>query len=43
MKKDKKNIIEIENLNKWFGKDFHVLKNINLAVKPQERLVVCGP
>ena len=43
MKKEKEPIIKIENLNKWFGKDFQVLKNINLTVKPQERLVVCGP
>jgi len=26
------NIIEIKNLNKWYG-DFHVLKDINLEVK----------
>ncbi len=43
MKEHKESIIEIENLNKWFGKDFQVLKNINLTVKPQEKLVICGP
>jgi general L-amino acid transport system ATP-binding protein len=38
----KENIIEIKNLNKWYG-DFHVLKEINLNVKKGEILVVCGP
>ena len=36
------NIIEIKNLNKWYG-DFHVLKDINLKVKKGEIIVVCGP
>jgi general L-amino acid transport system ATP-binding protein len=35
-------LIEIIGMHKWFG-DFHVLKNINLNVKAQERIVVCGP
>ena len=35
-------IIKIHNMHKWFG-DFHVLKNINLTVNNQERIVVCGP
>jgi len=35
-------IIQIENVNKWFG-DFQVLKDINLEVKPKEKIVVCGP
>src|SRR5210317_567543 len=35
-------IIEIKNVNKWFG-EFHVLKDINLEVKPKEKIVVCGP
>jgi len=38
----KENIIEIKNLNKWYG-DFHVLKDINLNVKKGEIVVVCGP
>jgi len=37
-----KPIIEIIGMHKWFG-DFHVLKDINLKVKPTERIVVCGP
>ena len=36
------NIIQINNMNKWFG-DFQVLKKINLEVKPKEKIVVCGP
>lgn len=38
----KETIIEISDLNKWFG-DFHVLKNINLKVAEGEKLVICGP
>ncbi len=40
--KDLQPIIIIEQMNKWYG-DFHVLKNINLRVKPGERIVICGP
>ncbi len=40
MKND--NIIEINNLNKWYG-DFHVLKDINFEVKKGEIIVICGP
>jgi general L-amino acid transport system ATP-binding protein len=36
------NIIEIIEMHKWFG-EFHVLNNINLTVKKQERIVICGP
>jgi len=35
-------IIQIENLNKWYG-TFHVLKDINLSVAKGERIVICGP
>ena len=35
-------IIQIQNVNKWFG-DFQVLKEIDLEVKPKEKIVVCGP
>ncbi len=35
-------VIEIINMHKWYG-DFHVLKDINLKVKPQEKIVICGP
>ena len=37
-----KPIIELKDVNKWFG-DFHVLKYINLAVQPGERIVISGP
>jgi general L-amino acid transport system ATP-binding protein len=36
------NIIEIIGMHKWFG-EFHVLNNIDLTVKKQERIVICGP
>ncbi|WP_025770117.1 amino acid ABC transporter ATP-binding protein [Thioalkalivibrio sp. HK1] len=35
-------IISISGLNKWFG-EFHVLRDINLDVASQERIVICGP
>ncbi len=35
-------IIRIENMNKWFG-DFQVLKDINLSVEKNKKIVVCGP
>ncbi|MEJ2136158.1 MAG: amino acid ABC transporter ATP-binding protein [Desulfofustis sp.] len=37
-----KPIIEIIGMHKWFD-DFHVLKDINLEVRPKEKIVVCGP
>ena len=36
------NIIELKNVNKWFDK-FQVLKDINLQVNQQEKIVICGP
>ena len=36
------NIIELKNVNKWFDK-FQVLKDINLEVSQQEKIVICGP
>ena len=35
-------IIRITGLNKWFG-TLHVLRDIELTVAPQERIVICGP
>ena len=35
-------IIQITNMHKWYG-EFHVLQDINLDVKRQERIVICGP
>ena len=40
--KGEDDIIQIVAMHKWFG-EFHVLKDINLTVKAQERIVVCGP
>ena len=42
MNSDQTNIIELENVNKFFG-TFQALQNINLSVKKGERIVVCGP
>ena len=35
-------VIEIKQLNKWFGQ-YHALKDINISVTHGERIVVCGP
>jgi general L-amino acid transport system ATP-binding protein len=35
-------IIAFEKVNKWYG-DFHVLRDIDLAVAKGERIVICGP
>ncbi len=40
--KGEDDIIQIVAMHKWFG-EFHVLKDINLSIKAQERIVVCGP
>ncbi len=34
--------VEIVGMNKWYG-EFHVLKDIDLAVRKRERIVICGP
>jgi general L-amino acid transport system ATP-binding protein len=34
--------IEMRAVNKWYG-EFHVLRDVNLAVRPKEKVVVCGP
>jgi general L-amino acid transport system ATP-binding protein len=34
--------VELVNVDKWFGA-FHVLRNITLAVRQGEKIVVCGP
>ncbi|WP_287067434.1 MULTISPECIES: amino acid ABC transporter ATP-binding protein [Ramlibacter] len=36
-------LVHFERLNKWFGNGLHVLRDIELAVQPGERIVVCGP
>ncbi len=35
-------IIDIQGLNKWYDQ-FHVLKDITLQVRQQEKVVICGP
>ena len=39
---EKEPIIRITGLNKWFGA-LHVLRDIDLTVARQERIVICGP
>ena len=36
-------IISFDKVNKWYGNDFHVLRDIDLQVGAGERIVVCGP
>jgi general L-amino acid transport system ATP-binding protein len=36
-------IISFDKVNKWYGNDFHVLRDIDLSVAKGERIVICGP
>jgi general L-amino acid transport system ATP-binding protein len=36
-------IINFDKVNKWYGNNFHVLRDIDLSIQPGERLVICGP
>jgi general L-amino acid transport system ATP-binding protein len=36
-------IVTFEKVNKWYGNNFHVLRDIELTVKRGERIVICGP
>ena len=36
-------MIEFNNVNKWYGNQFHVLRDIDLQVRKGERIVICGP
>jgi general L-amino acid transport system ATP-binding protein len=36
-------IILFDKVNKWYGDDFHVLRDIDLRVEAGERIVICGP
>lgn len=36
-------IIVFDKLNKWYGNDFHVLRDVDLSVAKGERIVICGP
>jgi len=35
-------MVEIIDMHKWF-ENFHVLRGINMTVKKEERIVICGP
>ncbi len=36
-------IISFSKVNKWYGNNFHVLRDIDLQVAQGERIVICGP
>ena len=36
-------IITFDKVNKWYGDDFHVLRDLDLQVAAGERIVICGP
>lgn len=36
-------IIQFQKVNKWYGNNYHVLRDIDLDVAAGERIVVCGP
>ncbi|NDC85009.1 MAG: amino acid ABC transporter ATP-binding protein [Betaproteobacteria bacterium] len=36
-------IIRFARVNKWYGNQFHVLRDINLDILKGEKLVICGP
>ncbi len=36
-------IITFDKVNKWYGNNFHVLRDIDLVVGRGERIVICGP
>jgi len=36
-------IIRFTKVNKWYGNQFHVLRDINLDVLKGDKLVICGP
>ena len=36
-------IITYDKVNKWYGNNFHVLRDIDLSVAKGERIVICGP
>ena len=36
-------IVSFEKVNKWYGDNFHVLRDIDLKVETGERIVICGP
>ena len=35
-------VIRLRGINKWYA-DYHALRDVDLAVRPGERVVICGP
>jgi general L-amino acid transport system ATP-binding protein len=35
-------VVQMTGINKWYG-DYHALRDVDLAVAPGERIVICGP
>ena len=35
-------VVQMQGINKWYGR-YHALRDIELAVAPGERVIVCGP
>ena len=40
---DDGSLVRLEGVHKWFGDDLHVLRGIDMAIRPGEVLVVIGP
>nr|WP_325247943.1 amino acid ABC transporter ATP-binding protein [Amylibacter sp.] len=40
---DRETVIEMQDVNKWYGESFQVLKNCDLTVAKGEVVVICGP
>jgi general L-amino acid transport system ATP-binding protein len=36
-------IIIFDKVNKWYGNNFHVLRDVDLSVAKGEKIVICGP
>jgi general L-amino acid transport system ATP-binding protein len=36
-------IIAFDRVNKWYGREFHALRDIDLTIARGERVVICGP
>jgi general L-amino acid transport system ATP-binding protein len=41
--KASEHIIIFDKVNKWYGNNFHVLRDVDLHVRRGERIVICGP
>jgi general L-amino acid transport system ATP-binding protein len=36
-------IIVFDKVNKWYGNNYHVLRDVDLSVAQREKIVICGP